>query len=75
MSSTAFQTYAPRRAVIVSWRVLLLGVTELVLGGPREVPLWKGEAPAEPKSIVSVQLSFFAHNLSPSIPDAEDKNG
>ena len=30
---------------------------------PRE-----GEAPAEPKSIVRVQLSWFAHNRSPGIP-------
>jgi len=51
----------------------LLGVPELVLGGPREIPLWEGEAPAEPKSIVSVQLSLFADNRSPGIPDAEDK--
>ena len=36
-----------RRAITVSCRVLLVGVTELVLGGPRESPLWEGEAPAE----------------------------
>jgi hypothetical protein len=30
--------------------------------------LWQGEAPAEPKSIVSIQLSLFARNRSPGIP-------
>ena len=34
---------------------------------------WEGEAPAEPKAAVSVQSSLFADNLSPGIPDAEDK--
>ena len=30
--------------------------------------LWEGEAPAEPKSIVSDQLSLIADNGSPGIP-------
>ena len=34
---------------------------------------WEGEAPAEPKSVVSVHLSLFALNRSPGIPDARDK--
>jgi hypothetical protein len=29
---------------------------------------WEGEAPAEPKSIVRLQLSLFAHSRSPVIP-------
>ncbi len=36
--------------------------------GRRQHPPWEGEAPAEPKSIVSVQLSLFALNRSPGIP-------
>ena len=37
-------------------------------------PLWEGEAPAEPKSIVSLHLSLFAQNRRPGIPDARDKS-
>ncbi len=36
--------------------------------GRQRHPPWEGEAPAEPKSIVSVQLSLFALNRSPVIP-------
>ena len=38
-----------------------MGVTELVLGGPGEGSPWEGEAPAEPKSVVS-------RTRSPGIP-------
>ena len=31
----------------------------------RIVPLWEGEAPAEPQETVSVQWSLFVHNRSP----------
>ena len=34
---------------------------------------WEGEAPAEPKYTVRVQLSLFADNRSPGIPDTLDK--
>jgi hypothetical protein len=46
----------------------------VILHHQRTSPLWEGEAPAEPKSTVSVQLSLFVDIRSPSIPDAKDKN-
>mgnify|MGYP003339163935 CR=1 FL=1 len=45
----------------------------VVSGHSTQSPPREGEAPAEPKSIVSVQLSLLADNRSPGIPDAEDK--
>jgi hypothetical protein len=45
-----------------------------VSGQCRQSSPWEGEAPAEPKCTVSVQLSLFTHNRSPGIPDARDKS-